>query len=42
MSVEEDRVLKQIKPCIEKMVMDITRQQPEDAVIKFIYNKYLF
>ena len=42
MSGEEERILKQIKPCIEKMVMDITRQQPEDAVIKFIYNKYLF
>ena len=39
MSGEEDRILKQIKPCIEKMVMDITRQQPEDAVNKFIYNK---
>jgi hypothetical protein len=39
MSGEEDRILEQIKPCIEKMVMDITRQQPEDAVIKYKYNK---
>ena len=33
MSGEEDRILKQIKPCREKIVMDITRQQPEDAVM---------
>ncbi len=34
MSGEEDRILEQIKSCIEKRVMDRTRQQPEDAVIK--------
>lgn len=32
MSGEEDPILKQIKPCIEKMVLDITRQQPTNAV----------
>ena len=38
MSGEEDRILKQIKPCIEKMVMEVTRQQPKDPVNKFISN----
>ena len=37
MSGEEDRILKQIKPCIEKMVMECTRQQPKDPVILFIF-----
>ena len=32
MSGEEDPILKQIKPCIEKMVLEITRQQPTNAV----------
>ena len=38
MSGEEDQILKQIKPVIEKLVMDITRQQPQDAVNIFIIN----
>ena len=37
MSAEEERILKQIKPCIEKMVMDLTRQQPKDVVNRKIY-----
>ena len=32
MSAEEDRIQKQIRPCIEKMVMDLTRKQPQDVV----------
>ena len=40
MSGEEDRILKQIKPCVEKMVMEVTRQQPEDPV-KNIFIKNL-
>ena len=40
MSGEEDRILKQIKPCKEKMVMEVTRQQPEDPV-KNIFIKNL-
>lgn len=38
MSGEEYQILKQIKPVIEKLVMDITRQQPQDAVNIFIIN----
>ena len=38
MSGEEDRILKQIKPCIEKMVMEVTRQQPEDPVNNIFYH----
>lgn len=34
MSAEEDRIQKQIRPCIEKMVMDLTRQKPQDVVRK--------
>ena len=37
MSEEENRILKQIKPVIEKMVMEVTRQQPEDTVITLFY-----
>ena len=32
MSAEEERIQKQIRPCIEKMVMDLTRKQPKDVV----------
>jgi hypothetical protein len=40
MSAEEDRIQKQIRPCIEKMVMELTRKQPKDVVsIKIILNK---
>ena len=43
MSAEEDRIQKQIRPCIEKMVMDLTRQQPKDVVSKIIINiKFYF
>ena len=35
MSTEEDKIQKQIRPCIEKMVMEITRKQPKDVVNKF-------
>ena len=34
MSAEEDRIQKQIRPFIEKMVMDLTRQKPQDVVRK--------
>ena len=36
MSGDEDRILSQIKPVIEKMVMDITRKKPTDTVIIII------
>ena len=36
MSAEENRIQQQIRPCIEKMVMDLTRKQPEDVVSKSI------
>ncbi len=29
---QEGRIVNEIKPCIEKMVMDITRKQPTDIV----------
>ena len=32
MATEEDKIQKQIRPCIEKMVMEITRKQPQDVV----------
>ena len=32
MSAEEERIQKQIRPAIEKMVMDLTRKQPKDVV----------
>jgi len=32
MSADEKRILDQIRPCIEKMVMDLTRKQPKDVV----------
>ncbi len=32
MSAEEERIQKQIRPCIEKMVMELTRKQPKDVV----------
>ena len=35
MTSEEDRIQKQIKPVIEKMVIDITRKQPKDVVSYF-------
>jgi hypothetical protein len=41
MSGDEDRILSQIKPVIEKMVMDITRKKPTDTVtIIIIINIY--
>jgi len=42
MSGEEDRILSQIKPVIEKMVMDITRKKPTDTVTIIILIIYLF
>ena len=36
MTSEEDRIQKQIKPVIEKMVIDLTRKQPKD-VVSFIH-----
>jgi hypothetical protein len=39
MTSEEDRIQKQIKPVIEKMVIDITRKQPKDVVSYFKYFK---
>ena len=32
MSAEEERIQKQIRPALEKMVMDLTRKQPKDVV----------
>ena len=32
MSAEEERIQKQIRPGIEKMVMDLTGKQPKDVV----------
>ena len=31
-SIEYEGILQQVRPCIEKMVMDLTRQQPTDVV----------
>ena len=31
---DEEGILNKVKPVIEKLVMDITRKQPPDAVIK--------
>ena len=34
MSAEEDRIQQQIRPCIEEMVLNLTRKQPTDVVSK--------
>ena len=39
MSNQEERIANDIKPCIEKMVMDITRAKPKDIVLQNIYIK---
>lgn len=36
MSTEEDKIQSQIRPCIEKMVMELTKQQPTDVVSFFL------
>ena len=41
MSGQEERIANEIKPCIEKMVMDITRQKPKDIVYQNISNLIL-
>ena len=36
MTSEEDRIQNQIRPCIEKMVMELTVKQPKDVVRQII------
>ncbi len=36
MSTEEDRIENQIRPCIEKMVIELTVKQPKDVVRQMI------
>jgi hypothetical protein len=33
-SIQYEGILQQVRPCIEKMVMELTRKQPTDVVCK--------